>query len=454
MFFQRFYDDRLAHASYLVGCQASGDAIVIDPSRDTAAYHATAQEQKLRIVAVTETHIHADYLSGTRQLAEETGARMYLSDEGGPDWTYGFVGPNDQLLKDGDIIKLGNLTLQALHTPGHTPEHLSFLLTDHPASSQPIGVFSGDFLFVGDVGRPDLLEKAAGMRDTMRKGAQQLYDSLEKFRNLPDHLQIWPAHGAGSACGKALGAMPQSVLGYEKLSNWALAKQTPEDFITEILNGQPEPPKYFAMMKKLNRQGPPLRPTKPAQVLLPSQLTDQLILDTRPPQEFAAGHLKNSIFLPPGSGTVSWAGWLLDYQQTLALVAGDQQQATAIVQALQSIGLDHVNAIVLSESLKAEPLIQSRRIQPQELDLNVQPIVDVRSQKEWEAGHLEQAQHQFLGYLQDHLAEISPNSVLYCQTGSRSLLASSLLERAGKPASDIIGGYPAIQAAQREKAPA
>ncbi len=245
--------------------------------------------------------------------------------------------------------------------------------------------------------------------------------------------------------------MPQSVLGYEKLSNWALAKQTSEKFITEILNGQPEPPKYFAMMKKLNRQGPPLRQTESAKLCSPPT-EQQLVLDVHPPRTLPPGHLINSIFLPPGSATVSWAGWLLDYQQTLALVAPNHQQAQATVRALQSIGLDRVTAIVLAQSLSAQPLAQSRRIQAQELNLNAQSIVDVRSQKEWDAGHLEQAEHQFLGYLQDHLAEVRADSVLYCQTGVRSLLASSLLERAGKSVTDIIGGYPAIQAAEREKA--
>ncbi len=448
MYFKRFYDDRLAQASYLVGCQASGEAIVIDPARATAAYHATAREQNLRIVGVTETHIHADYLSGTRQLAHETGACMYLSGEGGPDWTYGFASAKDKIVKDGDTIRLGNLTLQVLHTPGHTPEHISFLLTDHPASSHPIGIFSGDFLFVGDVGRPDLLERAAGLRDTMRKGAEQLFDTIARFVSLPEYIQIWPAHGAGSACGKNLGSMPQSVLGYEKLSNWALAKQTKEDFVSKILSGQPEPPKYFAMMKKLNREGPPLLPSTPIPILTPRELMDLWVLDSRSPEEFAAGHLKNSIFLPAGSGTVTWAGWLVDYQQTLAVVASDQLQALEVVGALQSIGLDRVSGIVLAESLVGEPLCKSERLLAEDVDIHSQPLIDVRSQKEWDEGHLPQAEHQFLGYLEDHMPEIPLDSVLYCQTGVRSLVASSLVERAGKQVRDVIGGFPAIRRAQ------
>ena len=256
MYLKRFYDENLAQASYLVGCQATGEAIVIDPSREVTPFLEEAASQGLKITAVAETHIHADFLSGSRQLAHQTGAAMYLSKEGGPDWQYQFASENDVMVGDGDVIQIGNLTLKVLHTPGHTPEHISFLLTDHPASEEPIGAFTGDFIFVGDVGRPDLLEKAAGLKDTMKKGAVDLYKSIQRFKELPDHIQIWPAHGAGSACGKALGAIPSSVLGYEKITNWALKCATEDEFVEMILDGQPEPPKYFAQMKKLNKVGP------------------------------------------------------------------------------------------------------------------------------------------------------------------------------------------------------
>ena len=177
MYLKRFYDENLAHASYLVGCQAGGVAIVIDAGRDIRPYLRDAESQGLKIVAATETHIHADFLSGSRQLAHETGAKLYLSNEGGPDWQYQFASENDVMVGDGDVIKIGNLTLEVMHTPGHTPEHISFVLTDHPASEKPIGAFTGDFVFVGDVGRPDLLEKAAGLKDTM-KNVREMYHSL------------------------------------------------------------------------------------------------------------------------------------------------------------------------------------------------------------------------------------------------------------------------------------
>ena len=200
MFFQRFYNENIAQASFLIGCSANGEAIVVDPNRDVAQYIHAAEREGLRIVAVTETHIHADYVSGSRELANLTGAKLYLSKEGGPDWQYAYaLEAQATLIGDGDSIQIGNVRLQAVHTPGHTPEHLSFLVIDGAATSEPNAVLTGDFIFAGDVGRPDLLEVAAGFRDTMRKGAEVLYASVEKFKSQPDRLMIWPGHGAGSA---------------------------------------------------------------------------------------------------------------------------------------------------------------------------------------------------------------------------------------------------------------
>ena len=225
MFFRHVYEKGLAHASYVVGCQASGTAMVIDPQRDIDVYLEIASQEKLRITHILETHIHADFLSGSRELASVTGAKLYLSDEGGPEWQYAF--PHEGI-KDGDTFMVGNLRIEVMHTPGHTPEHISFLLTDTPSGNHPVMMFTGDFVFVGDVGRPDLLEKAAGYSGTMVEGAKTMFNSLKRFKQLPDHIQIWPAHGAGSACGKALGAVPGSTVGYEKLVNWAL-KHTDKD---------------------------------------------------------------------------------------------------------------------------------------------------------------------------------------------------------------------------------
>src|SRR5690606_29371040 len=188
---------------------------------------------------IAETHIHADFLSGSRELSKVTGGELYLSDEGGEDWQYQFPHTG---VNHGSIIKVGNLTLEVLHTPGHTPESISFLLTDHPATSRPVMVFTGDFVFVGDIGRPDLLEKAAGLVGTMEKGAKQMYESVQRFAELPDYVQVWPGHGAGSACGKALGAVPSTTVGYEKIRNWAFQYNDDEDgFNQSLLDGQHEP---------------------------------------------------------------------------------------------------------------------------------------------------------------------------------------------------------------------
>ena len=213
MIIRNFYNDKLAAATYLVGCGATGEAILIDPLRNIAPYLQKAKDEGLRIVAVTETHIHADFLSGLRQVVAETGATGYLSDEGDSDWKYAFAGETGmKLVKHGDKILVGNLSLEVIHTPGHTPEHISFLLVDHPAGDTPHSLFTGDFIFAGDVGRPDLLERAAHVVGTMEKGARVLYNSIKETSELPDSLLIWPAHGAGSACGKSLGGSPVTSL--------------------------------------------------------------------------------------------------------------------------------------------------------------------------------------------------------------------------------------------------
>ncbi|RMF77646.1 MAG: MBL fold metallo-hydrolase, partial [Planctomycetota bacterium] len=254
MFVERIYDTQLAQAAYLIGCQRTGDAIVIDPERDIDRYIHAAAANGLRITAVTETHIHADYLSGTRELAEATAATVYLSDEGDADWKYQWLDHKigggsypHQLLHDGDTFDVGNVRFQAVHTPGHTPEHISFLVTDlGGGANEPIAIATGDFVFVGDLGRPDLLETAAGQTGAKEPSARRLYASLQSFLKLPDYLQVWPAHGAGSAWGKALGAIPQTTVGYEKRFSPAIRAAESEDaFVSAILAGQPEPPLYF-----------------------------------------------------------------------------------------------------------------------------------------------------------------------------------------------------------------
>ncbi|MCW5882007.1 MAG: MBL fold metallo-hydrolase, partial [Anaerolineae bacterium] len=347
MLLKRFYHDGLAQASYLVGCQATGDALVIDANRDVDQYLEAATREGLRITAVTETHIHADYVSGSRELAARSGARLYLSAEGAPEWQYAFArDAGATLVRGGDTFKVGNLLVAVLHTPGHTPEHISFMLTDTAASDRPIGLFSGDFVFVGDVGRPDLLERAAGYTDTMEAGARDLYRSLVRFETLPDYLQVWPAHGAGSACGKALGAVPSTTVGYEKLVNWAFKTRDEDDFVTQVLDGQPDPPAYFAQMKRINKVGPARRPTVlpprgDLAALRASLAAGTPVVDTRQASDFAASHAPGSVNIPAGGSFLGWAGWLLPYDRPFTLIA-DETALPMLLKELSLIGLDAV----------------------------------------------------------------------------------------------------------------
>ena len=258
MLLKFFYDQALAHASYLVGCQKTGEAILIDPDRNIDHYLEAAKREGMKIVGTAETHIHADYVSGSRELAEKVGAKIFVSDEGPADWKYTFVRDYDHMmLNDGSKFTVGNIKFKVMHTPGHTPESISFILTDlGGGADKPMGIFTGDFVFVGSLGRPDLLEEATGQVGTAEPGARELFRSTERFKKLPDYLQIWPTHGAGSACGKGLGAIPSSTVGYEKMFNEALQFDSEDAFVEYILADQPEAPPYFAIMKRLNKHGP------------------------------------------------------------------------------------------------------------------------------------------------------------------------------------------------------
>src|SRR5699024_3145062 len=254
MLLRYFYDKKLAHASFMVGCQQLGEAVIVDAMRYIHQYIEVAEKEGMKIVGALETHIHADFVSGSRELVDRFDVTMYVSDEGDKDWKYeNLDGVKHQLLKDGDKFTLGMLTFETMYTPGHTPESISFLLTDGAAADEPMGIFTGDFVFVGDIGRPDLLEKAAGVTQTAEPGARDMYQSVKRFKDLPDYLQVWPAHGAGSACGKALGAVPSSTVGYEKQFGWAMKIEDEQAFVDELLDGQPEPPYYFAVMKHVNK---------------------------------------------------------------------------------------------------------------------------------------------------------------------------------------------------------
>ncbi|WP_164110248.1 MULTISPECIES: MBL fold metallo-hydrolase [Sphingobacterium] len=450
MFFQHVYDKTLAQASYIIGCQAKGEAIVIDPKRDIDTYLEIAAQNDLKITKVTETHIHADFLSGSRELVALTGAELLLSDEGGADWQYEFAHTG---LKHGDVITLGNLTLEVLHTPGHTPESISFLLTDHPATSEPIMLFTGDFVFVGDVGRPDLLEKAAGMIGTQEKGAKQLFDSIKYFMSLPDHVQVWPGHGAGSACGKALGAVPSSTVGYEKIRNWALQYSDNEaSFTKDLLDGQPEAPKYFAMMKKLNKVDRPLLTSVPQHKKLSREeflkvyQEGMLIIDTRNKVAFAKGYLPNTLNIQGNNSFANWMGWIVSYDVPFVLIA-EASAMEDLTRKLMRIGLDNIYGFIdvgenLGIDLQTVDVIDMDQFESAIREDNVL-VVDVRNEKEFEAGHIEGAMHAFVGNLVSNLDKIdqSKDIVVHCQAGDRSTIAYSLLKKYGfKSVRNYAGG--------------
>lgn len=474
MFFKQFFDVPLAQASYMVGCQETGEAIVIDPSRDVDDYLKTARQEGFQIIKVTETHIHADFVSGSRELAALTGARILLSAEGGSEWQYRYAtADNAQLLRDGDSFMLGNIKFDVMHTPGHTPEHLSFVVTDTPAAAGAMGIFTGDFVFVGDVGRPDLLEKAANVAGTMESSARTLYASLQRFRALPDHLQVWPGHGAGSACGKALGAVPFSTVGYEKLANWALNAASEQAFVDEVLNGQPDPPTYFARMKQVNREGPRvLRGLAPPPKLSAASIhalmqSRAIVVDTRPAATYAHSHVPGTLNIPYNKSFSTWAGWLVPGESEVTLIVeADEREITPrtltrAVRDLAIVGIDRVTGWVDQTSLTAwteagHALSTVKQVTAQAFAARNSAtipsgatapalLIDVRNDDEWQEGHLPGATHIPLGHLLTSL-NASPDTpiVLQCQSGARSSVGASLLERAGyRDVTNLAGGYSA-----------
>jgi hydroxyacylglutathione hydrolase len=454
MLLRYFYDEKLAHASYMVGCQATGEAIIIDPSRNITPYLEAAKKEGVRITGAAETHIHADFVSGGRELAKR-GATLYVSDEGGPDWQYqNLESYSHRLLKDKDRFAIGNLVFEVMHTPGHTPESISFLLTDRGADT-PMGIFSGDFVFVGDVGRPDLLEKAAGYQGTADQGAREMFRSLQKFKQLPDYLQLWPAHGAGSACGKALGAVPSSTVGYEKRFNWALAYTDEEEFVQALLDGQPEPPKYFAVMKHVNKVGIDLL----EDVTDPTELTTEelekalargeMVIDTRAAGKFAKKHIEGTINIPFNRSFTNWAGWFVNYEEPIHLLVSEGQLNDVLI-ALRSIGIDKVKGYMdVERALASSQSIESyEEITPKEAAAKVEAgevtLIDVRNQTEWDEGHIPQANHMMLGTLLDRYNEIPKDRpvIVQCRSGARSAIGASILQAKGiKKIYNLTGGF-------------
>lgn len=451
MLLRRFYDPKLAQASYLLGCPASREALIVDPNRDIDRYLRSADEGGLRIAHVTETHIHADFVSGARELAHRAGARLYLSDAGGDDWKYQYAAESHTtLLRDGSCFSVGAIELRVVHVPGHTPEHLAFLVTDTETASDPMGAFTGDFIFVGDVGRPDLLERSVRFQGTMQEGARQLYRSLQRFRALPEYLQIWPGHGAGSACGKSLGAVPQSTLGYEKRFNWAFGITDEDAFVREVLAGQPDPPRYFAEMKRINRSGPRLlggirRPVRlPVSTLITVLAQGGVVVDTRESSEYDRGAVPGTINIPATRTFTTWAGSLLPYHCDVYLIVDDRSGQTVdeLVGDLAGIGLDRVAGYFSGDvvdawrhskgHLQTIPRVTLSEVSAQQRS-NDKLVLDVRGEEEWSAGHLPGSLNIPIAELDRRLDEIPRDRppIVHCQTGARAAMAASLLRARG-----------------------
>ena len=465
MFFQRFYDTKLAQASYLIGCQMTGESVVVDPNRDVQQYLDAAEREGFRITHVTETHIHADFVSGARELALRADARLLLSDEGDENWKYAYARESGAtLLKDNDHFMVGNIRIEAMHTPGHTPEHLSFLVSDTVAGAGPWGILTGDFVFVGDVGRPDLLERAAGYVGTMEAAARTLYRSLERFRALPDHLQVWPGHGAGSACGKALGALASTTVGYEKLANWGVGATNESEFVRMVLEGQPEAPRYFATMKRINKEGPALlrgmpRVTRPARSLDDLLREGEVVIDTRPGATYATGHVPGTLNIPLDNNFTTWAGWLLPYDRPVYLIVDGARCdgcASAALHDLAMIGIDRIGGVFGVDAIDAwasrpgNVLGTVAERTPREIaEMREQggvALIDVRGRTEWEAGHLPGAKNVPLGLLSGRLSELPAGKpvIVHCQAGSRSAIAASVLQAHGvQNVVNMVGGYAA-----------
>lgn len=453
MFFKQFYDEKLAQTSYMVACQKTNEALIIDPMRVLDEYEAVAKAEGFKITQATETHIHADFASGLRDVARKFDATLYVSDEGDENWKYENMPENTVYLKDGDSIHVGHVELKVVHTPGHTPESISFVLTDHGGGSQePMGIFTGDFVFVGDIGRPDLLEEAAKIEGTTEIGANAMFNSIQNLQKYDDFLQIWPGHGAGSACGKSLGAVPLSTLGYERHNNWAFNLTEKQAFIKELTSEQPEPPLYFAQMKKVNKVGLPLFEVKDIPVGTPETLAGQ-IFDLRSKEAFREGFVKGSINIPYNSKFLQFIGWFINYDAPMTVIA-DPAISETLQKDLASIGYDQLQLIVPEkeatryfndhyDSISATDFAKQYA--------NTKNILDVRTTSEYTAGNLEKSVHIHYGHLMESdIPFTGEDDIIYvhCQSGVRSAMAMSVLKAKGY--SNIVNvesGYNGIRVA-------
>jgi hydroxyacylglutathione hydrolase len=461
LFHQRFVPG-LAIASYIVGDEKTGEAAVVDPTRDVGEFIAFARDNHLRIRHIIETHVHADFVCGSRELKArlDDEPTIHCSGYGGEDWTQPYA---DQYVKEDDTIDMGDVRFGFQHTPGHTPEHVSVTLFDTSRSSEtPWVMFSGDFLFVGDVGRPDLLGEEA-----KKELAHQLYESVfQRLDELPDITEVFPAHGAGSLCGKAIGSRRSSTVGYERRYNPALQEKPEEQWVKDLLDEMPLSPPYFKRMKQVNTDGPaivgvelPGQKRWSAQQVYDRVCEEYLIVDVRSKESFAAAHIPDAINIPLGHNLPTWAGWVLPYDRPILLVAEESSQVEQVVTHLLRVGFDNVQGyldggihiwetsgfpLANLNTLSVHDLGKRRTAEKQ------LTLLDVRTDKEWNDGHIDGAIHIHGGILQDRVQELPKDQpvAVVCGSGYRASIASSFLKRQGfEDVSNVIGGMSAWKAA-------
>jgi hydroxyacylglutathione hydrolase len=459
--FQRFFDEGLAQASYLIACPRTREAAVVDPRRDIDIYVAAARQQGLALVYAIETHVHADFVSGGRELAQ-IGARVVAGPGAGLAYPH-------HAGRDRERIALGDISLELLHTPGHTPEHISVLVHE---PNQPARLLSGDTLFVGGVGRPDLLGD-----DQARQLAHQLFDSLfETLLTLDDATEVHPGHGAGSLCGTGIGKEPFSTIGQERRVNPMLQHASKESFVSAVLGDLPETPPYFARMKRLNQRGPAVLnlsgPVEAPGAISPLEAfavskNGGVLVDLRTADEFGKGHPSGAMHIAYGSKVGYWAGWVLPPGVQIVLIADaaadrsrQQQQTAAVRRQLLRVGFDTVAGVVeggfgawQSIDLPVSRITQMSAAELHaRLDRSERPqVVDVRTRREWQGGHIDGAVNVPVGDLPQRASELPRDAAVavICEGGFRSSLASSLLERAGmKDIINVTDGMAAFRAAE------
>jgi hydroxyacylglutathione hydrolase len=452
MYFEQFYLGCLAHASYLLASE--GEAVVVDPQRDIDLYLRAAEEHRVKIRHIFETHLHADFVSGHNELAARTGAKIYIGAQAGARFSHVAVA-------DGFELRFGRARLQVLETPGHTAESICLVITDEEKSTKPWAVLTGDTLFLGDVGRPDL-SKA----HTPAELAGLLYDSLhQKLLKLSDDVLVYPAHGAGSLCGRNMRAERSSTIGTERLTNYALQIKSKEEFVKELTANLPARPEYFMQDAQINREGAPalseLPPLAALSALELKSLLDEgcVALDVRPGDEFAAGHVPGSVNIALSGQFASWAGTLLGLSSRPVLVAATDQQVSEARVRLARVGIEDIRGYLQGgiEGWKQAGLLLAgtRQITVQALHEHLGQhqvnVLDVRREPEWQAGHIEDAAWWPLDNFKVSPPEIDQDMMIavHCKSGYRSIIACSLLERAGfSNIANVVGGFDAWQQAK------